>query len=383
MGAHKMLPTTLHDELAQQSFVLSLKQHISANITPGNHKIYDGRVLPELRRKNGCVPNDRHEVRRAMEHDPYHQMWGSLMRLAQELMWDYVGECVDRQLDDLVERSKDEVQPLGSLRLDKKLEQPRYLALVDQHAQPGSYYTETRPDDVRAGAVLDQGANLYHFGKNGGSIMDGRGRTLVAHLFERFPDFRPRRILDLGCSVGASTLPFVEFYPGADVYAIDTAAPLLRYAHGRAEGLGRAVHFAQQDAEALDYPDESFDLVVSLVLLHETSTHALPKIFHECQRVLKPGGVVAHLEVPVRYKDMESLCEQVLRDWQTYYNDEPFWGKVCETDLVAVLEKLGFRDVEAGYQKVTTNPRCRRSSTFSKVPDSRPGNWYIVSGVRS
>lgn len=378
-AAHPMLPETMHDEAALQGFVLSLKQHISANITPGNHAIYHNRVLPAFRKRMGRDPKDRHEVRRGMERESYHQAWGSLMRLAQELLWDSVGECVDRQLGGLVARAK-VTKPLGSLTLDPNLEQPRYLAAVDQHAQPGSYYTETRGDDVRAGAVLDQGANLYHFGKNGGGMMDGRGRTMVAHLFERFPDLRPGRILDIGCSVGASTLPLVDFFPGAGVHAIDTAAPLLRYAHARAEKVGRPVHFAQQSAEALDYPDEYFDLVVSHVMLHETSAKALPKIMRECWRVLRPGGVVAHLEVPVRYKDMQSLCEQVLRDFQTYYNDEPFWGKVCETDLVAALVAAGFQGVEEGYQKADLRPRRKGSSGFSQVPDSRPGNWYIVSG---
>ncbi len=378
---HQMLPRANHDELAGQQFVQAMKMHVSSKITVGNHKVYEHTARQAFEKKHGRPPNTRHEVRRLMEQQPYHQMWGSLMRLGQELMWDTVIESVDRQLEDLIARATP-THRLGSLDLDPTLHQPRYLAAVDQHGQPGSYYTDTCRDDVRAGAVLDRGASIYHFGAAGGAGMEGRGRTLVQFLWEKYPDLRPSAILDIGCSVGASTLPLARYFPDAEVHAIDTAAPLLRYAHGRAEALGVRVRYAQQNGENLNFEDESLDLVVSLVVLHETSTKALPKIMSECYRVLRPGGVVAHLEVPVRYADMPNLMEQVLRDWQTYYNDEPFWGRVCETDMVAALAQAGFAKVYEGYQKQTLDPR-RDGEGFTTVPDSRPGRWYVATGTKA
>lgn len=377
---HEMLPQANHDELATQRYVQAFKTHISRNITAGNHKIYEHLAKPAFRQKHHREPQTRPEVRRLMEQQPYHQMWGSLMRLGQELMWDTIIESVDRQLDTLIARSKRR-RPLGSLKLDPAFEQPRYLAAVDQHGQPGSYYTDTCQDDVRAGAILDRGASIYHFGAAGGALMEGRGRTLVQFLWERYPNLDPGAILDLGCCVGASTVPLARYFPKAQVHGIDTGAPILRYAHGRAEALGARVHYAQQSAEDLKYPDESFDLVVSAVVLHETSARALPRILDECYRVLKPGGVVAHLEVPVRYPHMPNLMEQVLRDWQTYYNDEPFWGQVCQTDLVGAMEKSGFKNVYEGYQLQTLDPK-RDGNGFTDVPDSRPGHWYIATGVK-
>jgi len=377
---HPMLPEANHDELAGQQFVQAMKMHVSSKITAGNHKIFDHAVRPAFEKKHRRAPQSRHEVRRLMEREPYHQMWGSLMRLGQELMWDTVIDSVDRQLDGLIARAKPK-RTIGSLTLNPALEQPRYLAAVDQHGQPGSYYTETCADDVRAGAVLDRGASIYHFGRAGGAGMEGRGRTLVQFLWEKYPDLNPKEILDLGCSVGASSVPLARYFPKARVHAIDTGAPLLRYAHGRAEAMGVPIHFAQHDAADLKYPDASMDLVVSLVMLHETSTKALPKILAECYRVLRPGGVVVHLEVPVRYPHMPNLMEQVLRDWQTYYNDEPFWGRVCETDLVAALERTGFGEVYEGYQIQTLDPR-RGVTGFTTNADSRPGHWYVATGTK-
>ena len=52
------------------------------------------------------------------------------------------------------------------------------------------------------------------------------------------------RILDLGCGVGHGTLPYADAFPEAELHAIDVAQPMLRYAFGRANAMGKSVHFA-------------------------------------------------------------------------------------------------------------------------------------------
>ena len=106
------------------------------------------------------------------------------------------------------------------------------------------------------------------------------------------------RILDMGCAIGNSTLPWSKAFPEAEIHGIDVGAPVLRYAHARAEAKDAGIHFSQQNAERTDFPDESFDLIVSHIMLHETSHSAMPRIFAECKRLLKPGGVMLHLEIP-------------------------------------------------------------------------------------
>jgi len=377
---HPMMAQMNHDEAARDGFVLGFKQHLSSVIGPGNRPLYENRVLPQMRKRLGREPRNRHEVRGYMEREPYHQAWGSLMRAAQEMMWDSVGAGVDRQIGGLIAKSKARRNRLGSLRLDPNFRTPRYLSAIDHHSMPGGYVTDGTEDDVWAGAVYDRGGFLYQLGRVGGAMNDGRGRALASYLFERHGDLDPRRILDMGCTIGNSTLAFVDEYPEADVFGVELGAPILRYAHARAEHLGRKVHFSQQNAEYTDFADASFDLVVSLVMLHETSAKALPNIFRECRRLLRPGGVMTHLEVPVRYKDMD-YCDQVMRDWQTYYNDEPFWGQVCSTDLVALAKSNGFKDVEEGYQPTPAN-RGTRNGGFTRTPHQSGGWWYVMSAVR-
>jgi ubiquinone/menaquinone biosynthesis C-methylase UbiE len=70
------------------------------------------------------------------------------------------------------------------------------------------------------------------------------------------------------------------------VWGIDVGGPLVRYAHARAAALGHDINFAQMNAEETTFPDGHFDLVVSHILLHETSGKAMPRIFKEAHRVL-------------------------------------------------------------------------------------------------
>ena len=193
---HPMMAQMNHDEAARDGFVLGLKHHLSSVVGPGNRPLYENRVRSKMRRSLGREPHDRHEVRGFMERESYHQAWGSLMRTAQEMMWDSVGASVDRQIGDLIAKSKAPRSRLGSLRLDRDFRAPRYLTAIDHHGMPGSYLTDRTEDDVWAGAVYDRGAYIYQLGRAGGALMDGRGQALVSYLCERHPEakgyLRPR-----------------------------------------------------------------------------------------------------------------------------------------------------------------------------------------------
>ena len=130
------------------------------------------------------------------------------------------------------------------------------MSAVDIHCMPGGYASEVMDQDVRAAAIFDRGTFLNVCGTQG-AMHDARGRTAVAYLLTEHADLKPARILDMGCSVGQATLPYATYYPHAEVHAIDVAAPLLRYAHARAESVGRAVHFSQQNAERTDFPKDT------------------------------------------------------------------------------------------------------------------------------
>ncbi len=376
---HDILPRTTHDEAARQEFVKSFKVYLANKVSPGNRQVYDQQVLPEFRKVHDRDPENRHEVRKAMAKERYYQIWSSLQRTSQEMMWDSVSTSVERQLDDLIRQAKkiNKGKSLGSLDLDPSVELPRYHAAVDIHCQPGGYHTELKKNDVTAGAIYDRAVYIYTMGR-AGELNSDMGDSAANYIREHFPDFKPKTILDMGCTVGHSTLPWVDAYPDAEVYAIDVAAPVLRYGHARAEALGKKVHFSQQNAEHTKFEDESFDLIVSQILLHETSGKAIRNIVRECHRLLKPGGMMVHLETPP-YTAMEGPFDEFIMDWDTYNNNEPFWGPSHEIDYEKLAAKGGFdpNKVTLSLAPSALADAKGRTGKFQCGDFAGAGEWFL------
>jgi SAM-dependent methyltransferase len=339
-ATHAMLPKANHDERSRQEFTKSFKQFIQQGLLPGLTPVYRGRVTKAFERENGRAPADRRDIRAGMVKDIYFQHYAAANRIAQELLWESTNVSIDRQITDLVEtaRALSAASP-AKLDLPEGFEPPRYVTALDIHCMPGGYAGEVTPDDVSVGALYDRGVYLYSMGYMG-PHNDDMGRSVCNYVKRKLKGFSPKRILDLGCTVGHATLPFKEMFPDAEVWGIDVAAPQVRYAHARAAALGLDVNFAQMNAEETNFPDGHFDLVVSHILLHETSGKAMPRIFKECARLLAPGGYMIHADLPPF--DLMDPFTQFILDNETWYNNEPFWGAMREMDQVKLAMDAGF-----------------------------------------
>ncbi|MGE0823925.1 MAG: methyltransferase domain-containing protein [Candidatus Binatia bacterium] len=378
---HPLLPRATHDEQARQDFVQSFKVYLATRVSPGNKSVYEKRAKPRFEKKHKHAPQDRHEVRTVMKDEPYYQTWSTLLRTSQEMMWDSVATSVERQLPGLIAQAKTNGNACGSLTLDPNLKIPAYHTAVDIHCQPGGYHTETTTDDVAAGAIYDRAVHIYAMGRMG-PFNDDLGASLAAYLKHQYPNVHPRKILDMGCSVGHSTVPYVDTYPGAEVHAIDVGAPMLRYAHARAAALGKRIHFSQQNAEHTNFADGSFDLIVSHILLHETSASAIRNIIRECHRLLAPGGMMMHVEVP-QYQGMDPYDAFIL-DWDTYNNNEPFWGTLHDMDLVSLATSGGFTAEKVIQTTIPSAFKAARSRTglFQGGDFGGGGQWFVFGATK-
>jgi len=346
-----------HDEASRHRFVGALKHIANGALEAQLAARYESVLKPAFAAVHGGrAPADRNEARPLFEPDPLYQLWGSMVYTSQDFMWQTVGATCRRIQSDFEARATlATAQPQGSLTLDPALAIPKPIADVEIHRQPGGYFGQSRGGDLFAALIYFGTLELYRAAKgltaNAPVGEPGIGRFIVSVLRKRYPDLKPRRILDLGCGPGLESLALKEAFPEAEVHALDLSEPFVRFGHAWAEDRGLSMHFRQADAQRTGYPDGHFDLVVSHILFHETWHDIAPRIFAEARRILAPGGVFINADVPYQPARM-SIPKQVTNDWQVRNNGEPFWTGFADTDVPSVLQRAGFApgEVLADYE---------------------------------
>lgn len=120
-------------------------------------------------------------------------------------------------------------------------------------------------------------------------------RTLLRPHREYLVDDLEGRVLDLGAGTGAMFPYFVTGQPPKlDVHAVEPDRHMLAQAKQRATGLTLDIATTAARAEALPYPDESFDAVVAAMVFCTIPDPGAA--LAEVRRVLKPTGEVRFLE---------------------------------------------------------------------------------------
>ena len=168
--------------------------------------------------------------------------------------------------------------------------------------------TTRLPDDPVS--IYDRFTNLYDLMFR----VNGYGRSVERYLRENPPPLPAgARVLDAGCGTGLLTLAFLRVHERpADVASIDLSLRSLQTARKAAQkltrGTRRRVTFAQSNALALPFADETFDLVLTSGVLEYLP---LREGLGELARVLAPGGHL--LFVPVRPSMATRVLEVMFR----------------------------------------------------------------------
>jgi SAM-dependent methyltransferase len=340
---HDLLPEPTHDEACRQRFVLDLKRVIARQARPLARVAYEREVKPALVAANGREPASPSELAAPMYASYRYQVFSALHRAAQEMMWDAVAAPLVRDLPrlrSLAAQLAASPARKGSLEMPAEFEPPAAMRAIHVHLQPGGYTFDAGDGDVTAGALYEAGGALYSMGQGVG-VRESKAEVVQRFLADRYPGLAPRRILDLGCSAGASSTPYATAFPDAEVHAVDVGRGMLRYAHARAEALGARVHFHLADATRTPFPDGSFDLVISHNTLHEMPAPAVAAMFRESRRLLAPGGVCVHQDVPLKYADLD-VYTQFDYGWDQDNNNEPFWRDYATADGRQMMVAAGF-----------------------------------------
>jgi ubiquinone/menaquinone biosynthesis C-methylase UbiE len=145
-------------------------------------------------------------------------------------------------------------------------------------------------------------------------------------------------VVDVGCGTGTLAIAAKRRVgPTGKVYGIDASPEMIAKASKKAKKAGVEVVFKSGIVEALPFQDESFDAVLSTLMLHHLPAAAREQGVREMRRVLKPGGRVLALDFASSGKKKGLLARLHRRH-----------GSVKLHDIIAVLNNAGFTIVESG-----------------------------------
>lgn len=104
----------------------------------------------------------------------------------------------------------------------------------------------------------------------------------------------------------------------------------------------------------------------------------MANILAESHRLLRPGGVAIHLEVPLIHNFGE-LWEELSSELEAQFNNEPNWRGALSADYGALMEAAGFTDVKVGYQSTAFQAR-KGPLVFKDTSDGVFRSWFVTSG---
>jgi ubiquinone/menaquinone biosynthesis C-methylase UbiE len=118
-----------------------------------------------------------------------------------------------------------------------------------------------------------------------GSVLQHPWYVTVARLL---PDLNGKRVLEIGCGRGDFSIWLAGKYEGAKVTGVDFSEAAIQTARERASASDSSAEFKVEDAEALSFPDGSFDYVISCECMEHVPRPE--RMAQEIHRVLSVGG---------------------------------------------------------------------------------------------
>lgn len=181
---------------------------------------------------------------------------------------------------------------------------------------------------------------------------------------------QPRRILDLGCGTGSTTLMLKRQFPNAEVIGLDLSPHMLVMADYKAREANLDIAFRHDNAMKTPFPAASFDVVCATLLFHETPPAVAKTIFQESFRLLTPGGQMLILDG--NQKTLRSV------EWLSTLFEEPFIRDYGEGNVDAWLGFAGFEAVRTEDVFWLNQLSCARKPLPASASAPMPSSETVV-----
>lgn len=152
-----------------------------------------------------------------------------------------------------------------------------------------------------------------------------------------------RNILDIGCSVGISTLAVHRYYANLQQATVTTIgldlSPYMLTVAKTNDVHQDVSQWIHGKAEETNFPDRSFDLITLQFLIHELPHQASHAIFQEALRILRPNGCLAIIDNNPKSSVIQGLPPVL---FTLMKSTEPWSDDYYTFDVEAALTDTGF-----------------------------------------
>jgi ubiquinone/menaquinone biosynthesis C-methylase UbiE len=167
----------------------------------------------------------------------------------------------------------------------------------------------------------------------GGFVYNPKYWTEVVKDFVNYYKLEKKaKVLDVGCAKGFMIYDFKRQFPHIDIFGIDISKYAIKNCHSE---IARYVKFG--DAKNIEYPDNYFDLVISINTIHNLEIEDCGKSLQEIQRVSKKNCFITvdafknEEEKERMYKwNLTAKTIMSVEDWKNFfvrngYKGDYFW----------------------------------------------------------
>ncbi len=238
---------------------------------------------------------------------------------------------------------EEEVSALQQQDLDAELEaiQDRDLTYPPYYVRSFHAYEEGNlgwlPATEVEVAALAVHARIW---PDAGAEGDARLRQSYHQALKPQLDCDPQQILDLGCSVGMSTVALQSTFPEAQVTGLDLSPYFLAVARHRTQTTYPSIQWHHAAAEQTGLPDASVDLVSACLLFHELPQAAAQQILQEARRILRPQGYLTIMDMNPQSEIYAKMPPYILT---LLKSTEPYLDEYFSLDMSQAIKEAGFQ----------------------------------------